>query len=129
MLDAADDAAAANMGGNWHMSTKADMDELVANTTNSWVTCDVEHDGEHTTMLGRLFVSNTDLNKKLFIPAAGYFNISSFHGGGSAGRVLSSSVHSGNPNDAFRLGFGSSDCSVQHNHRNYSFSVRGVKQP
>ncbi len=126
VLVAADDAAAVNMGGKWHMPTKADIDELIANTTNSWVKCNVEHDGEHTTMLGRLFVSKTDTNKKLFIPAAGYFVGGSFSYRGSSGFVRSSSVYSDNTRNAYYLDFGSRDCYVYSDYCYYGFSVRGV---
>lgn len=127
VLDAADDAASVNMGGNWHMPTKADMDEIIANTTNSWVTCDVEHDGEHTTMLGRLFISNTDTNKKLFIPAAGRRINGSFRYSGLNGFVWSASVSSSNTNNACGLYLYSSNCYVGDSYyRFYGYSVRGV---
>ena len=37
MLTAEDDAATAQWGDGWRMPTKADWQELIANTTNAWV--------------------------------------------------------------------------------------------
>ena len=65
-LDLEDDAANANMGGNWHMPTPTQIQELL-NTdyaTNEWTT----QDGVN----GRLFTSRSDPSKSIFIPAAGY---------------------------------------------------------
>lgn len=38
VLEPEDDAATANCGGEWRMPTNADIEELVANTTNKWMT-------------------------------------------------------------------------------------------
>ena len=58
-----DDAAHVNMGGIWHMPTPDQISELIYNTTSEWV----ELDGVN----GRLFTSNKDTSKSIFIPAAG----------------------------------------------------------
>ena len=80
-LNPEDDAATVNMGGNWHMPNKREIDELFANTTNSWVNCDVEHEGKHTIILGRLFVSKKNSSKKLFLPTGGYWDPRNFFNG------------------------------------------------
>lgn len=58
VLDLEDDAAHVVMGGDWHMPTKADYQELTANTSSVW-------DGAKS---GRTFTSNIN-GKSIFIPA------------------------------------------------------------
>ena len=62
-LDLEDDAAHVHMGGDWHMPRPTQIQELLDNTTNTWVTMNDEN--------GRLFISNKDDSKYIFIPAAG----------------------------------------------------------
>ena len=121
-LELADDAANANMGGDWHMPTPEQIRELIntAYTTNAWTT----QDGVY----GRLFTSKNNGNS-IFIPAAGYAWNGSLYdvGSGGLGNVWSSvlstfSVSSGQSLDfysgrAYLGGYGS---------RYYGFSVRGV---
>lgn len=63
-LELEDDAANVHMGGNWHMPTPTQIQELIDNTTSEWI----EQDGVN----GRLFASKKDVSKSIFIPAAGY---------------------------------------------------------
>ena len=67
-LELTDDAAAANMGGDWHMPTKEQCEELLNTTyvTNAWVT-----DYQGSGVNGRLFTSVSNGNT-MFVPAAGY---------------------------------------------------------
>ena len=62
-LNLEDDAAHVNMGGDWHMPTPTQIQELLDNTTNTWTT----QDGVN----GRLFTSTKGTSKFIFIPAAG----------------------------------------------------------
>lgn len=64
-LELADDAAHANMGGDWHMPTPTQIQELLntAYTKNEWTT----QDGVN----GRQFTSKNN-GKSIFIPAAGF---------------------------------------------------------
>lgn len=57
-----DDAAAANWGGGWRMPTIEEWQELVQNTTLTWVTVN--------NVNGRLFTASN--GNSLFLPAAGY---------------------------------------------------------
>ena len=66
-LDLEDDAARVNMGGDWRMPTRSDLQELLENTENEWV-----EDFNSTGVNGRKFTSKTDKNKYIFIPASGY---------------------------------------------------------
>ena len=126
VLNPEDDAASVNMGGKWRMPTKVEMEELIDNTTSDWVLCSVLHEGEHTTMLGRLFVSKNDKTKKLFFPAAGRFISGSFNTSGALGRLWSSSFGFTSNMSAYAFYFGSTGCNVYSSTCDGGFSVRGV---
>ena len=64
-LELEDDAAHANMGGDWHMPTPKQAQELLDNTKRFWTT----QDGIN----GMAFISKNDTSKFIFIPATGYF--------------------------------------------------------
>lgn len=66
-LDASDDAAAANWGGNWRMPTTAEYQALLNATTTAW-TSDYQGSG----VSGFVLTDKTDSTKVLFFPAAGY---------------------------------------------------------
>lgn len=66
VLDLEDDAAKVNMGGKWHMPSKEQFNELIANTNSTW-----ENNYNGSGINGRLFISKSDESKKLFIPASG----------------------------------------------------------
>ena len=82
ILELEDDAAHVNMGGDWHMPTPTQIQELLNNTTNTWTT----QDGVN----GRLFTSKSDNSKSIFIPAAGNAWDGSVQGSGDFGFVWSS---------------------------------------
>ena len=60
------DTAAQVWGGEWHMPTSAQMDELIDNTNNEWTTVN--------NVNGYKFTSKTDSSKYIFLPAAGLWN-------------------------------------------------------
>ena len=62
-LELEDDAAHVNMGGDWHMPTPTQIQELIDNTTSAWTTSDG--------VRGFTFTSKNDSSKSIFIPAAG----------------------------------------------------------
>ena len=62
-LELEDDAANANMGGDWHMPTPEQIRELIDNTTDGWT----NYEG----VGGWKFISKNDSSKYIFIPAAG----------------------------------------------------------
>ena len=112
-----DDAASANMGGDWHMPTKEQLEELTANTTSTWTTMNGVN--------GTLFTSNINGNT-LFIPAAGSCIIGSVYGEGSSTSVWSSSLYVEYPSGAWSIIFSSSGMSMNHNTRYDGRYVRGV---
>ena len=129
VLGTADDAAYVATDGKMRMPTAAEIDELLANTTNQWCQCTVLGE-DHTShnIYGRLFTSKTNTDAKIFIPAAGYFTGNgSFSGTGSGGYVWSSSVHTDNVLYGSYLNFSSSNCNrYNYGSRCSGFSVRGV---
>jgi len=123
VLDAEDDAASVNMGGEWHMPTKGQCDELFNTTyvTNTWVE---NYNGSGVN--GHLFTSVSNSNT-LFIPAAGGYRDGEVNGVGGVGRVWSSSLNTGSVLSAWYFGFGSDDAGLTNNGgRCYGQSVRGV---
>lgn len=62
-LELRDDAAHVIMGGDWHIPSPTQIQELIDNTISKWAKqCGVS---------GRLFISKKDSSKFIFIPAAG----------------------------------------------------------
>lgn len=117
-LELEDDAAHANMGGDWHMPTPKQCQELIDNTTSTWTT----QDGVN----GRLFTSKKDGTKSIFIPAAGDAWGGSVHGSGGSGCVWSSMLSAGDVYNGPLLYFGSGDVSLYNYARYNGLSVRGV---
>ena len=116
-LAASADTAAQEWGGSWHMPTRAQMQELTANTTYEWV---ANYKGSGIN--GGTF---TAINGAvLFFPAAGdWYNISQSNVG-SGGLCWGSS-----PNgslSAYRLGFGDGGRGVDDYDRAGGYSVRPV---
>ena len=112
-----DDAANANMGGDWHMPTPDQISELLNNTTNTWTT----QDGVN----GRLFTSKNN-GKSIFIPAAGYASGGSLYDSGGEADVWSSTLKESSVNYGRYLSFDSYNVNLRSDYRSYGFSVRGV---
>ena len=81
-LELEDDAAHVHMGGDWHMPTPDQLDELIDNTTTAWTTSDG--------VSGMTFTSKKDDSKSIFIPAAGYAWGGSVYDSNRNGNVWSS---------------------------------------
>lgn len=119
VLDKEDDAAAVNWGGNWRMPTKTEQDELRHNCTWTWTT--------QNGVKGYKVTSKSNGNS-IFLPAAGFRYNSSLNNAGSGGSFWSSSLTTGDPNNAFTLGFGSSGVHDGYSNRYFGRSVRPVCQ-
>ena len=117
ILDLEDDAAHVHMGGDWHMPTKEQCEELKANTTSIWTT--------QNGVNGRLFTSDTT-GKSVFVPAFGNADGSGLYGVGSDGYVWCSSVEEDYLGTAWYLGFQSSNMYMTHNTRIVGRCVLGV---
>ena len=120
-LDLEDDAARANMGGDWRMPTEAEFQELLDNTYNEWI-----EDFNGSGVNGRKFTSKIDTSKYVFIPAAGFRTNDSVNYVGSDGDVWGSSLDISIPDYACGLTLNSSVCCMGYSYRCYGRSVRGV---
>ena len=118
-LDLTDDVANVVMGGEWHMPSRAQLNELTANTTSSWAT-----DYNGTGVAGVVFTSNINGNSIFFPAAGGVFDGSAGDQGVNFG-VWSSSRYSGSF-DAWYLDGGSDDVRMGDDYRYDGLSVRGV---
>ena len=122
-LETTDDAARANMGGDWRMPTRDEIQELVDNTDNEWV-----EDYKGSGVNGRKFTSKTNGSKYIFIPAAGYCLDGSVYNVGSGGYVWSSSLYTSEPDFAWSLYFRSGSCALDYYDRCDGRPVRGVRK-
>lgn len=121
-LELVDDAASVNWGGDWHIPTKEQCDELFNTTyvTNAWVT-----DYNGSGINGCLFTSVSNGNT-MFIPAAGYCEDGGVIGDGNNGYVWASALNSELVQSAWYFNFNSDGASVGYSIRYNGQSVRGV---
>lgn len=116
-LAASADTASIVWGGSWHMPTRAQMQELTANTTYEWVT-----DYKGSGINGGTFTATN--GAVLFIPAAGFWGYGSQNGVGNYGYYWGSSPSGSN--DAYRLYFDIGAKFVGYDGRKSGHSVRPV---
>ena len=116
-LDSSVDTAVQVWGGSWHMPTKAQMEELTANTTYQWVT-----NYKGSGINGGTFTATN--GAVLFIPAVGRWFRGSQYNVGSYGNYWGSSPNGSD--NAYYLSFGNDDDGVGSSDRKYGFSVRPV---
>ncbi|MBE6321126.1 MAG: DUF1566 domain-containing protein [Bacteroidales bacterium] len=116
-LELSDDAARANWGGSWRMPTDAEMTELREQCTWTWTS--------QNGVNGCKVTSKSNGNS-IFLPAAGYRNVSALSNAGSNGRYWSSSLNTVNPNDAWNVYFYSGSVYRYSLSRYYGLSVRPV---
>ncbi len=145
-LDASHDAATANWGGTWRTPTKAEFEALAAACSGSsannqtpvklintiteggiyWLSSTQTIESAYTGVAGLLFVSASDISKRVFFPASGYVLDPSLFYGGSGGRYWSSSLYTLDTNNAYSLEFKSSRDPSSNYYRYYGFTVRPV---
>lgn len=112
-LELEDDAAHVNMGGDWHMPTSEQIQELIANTTQKKTTLDGIN--------GITFTSTNVPLEYIFIPAAGVANDGKVQDIGTNGCVWSSMLSSGIATAQSLGGF-----SMHSSFRYLGYSIRGV---
>ena len=117
-LPSSADAATANWGIGWRMPTQSEMQELLDNCTYTWTT--------QNGVNGRLFTGPN--GNSIFLPAAGYRDVSSLYYAGSGGYYWSSSLNSSYTYRAWSLHFNSGYCFMNDYGRCYGQSVRAVCQ-
>ena len=115
-LDLEDDAVYTALGGNWRMPTKADIQELTANTTT-----------EVTSISGIQGIKITSKNNSnyLFFPFAGYARSGSMSNVGSDFYCWSSTLYSVGSANAWGFSVNSGN-NMNMNSRRSGQSVRGV---
>ena len=111
------DTAAQVWGGSWHMPTRAQMEELTANTTYQWVT-----DYNGSGINGGLFTAQN--GNYAFFPAGGFWYYGSQNDVGDNGGYWGSSPDGSS--NACDLYFSNGDKAVYNDYREDGFSVRGV---
>lgn len=116
-LDSSVDTAVQVWGGSWHMPTRAQMQELTANTTYQWVT-----NYKGSGINGGTFTATN--GAVLFIPAAGCWYDGSQLSVGDSGGYWGSSPDGSD--DACGLRFGDGDKGVYDDYREDGCSVRPV---
>ena len=117
-LEAADDAATANLGSPWYMPTGDEFQELLDNCTWTWTTQDGVNGCE---------VKSKKNGNTIFLPAAGYYFGSDLNEAGSWGGYWSSSLYTGNSEGARSLYFKSGEHNWDNSYRYCGFSVRPVR--
>ena len=121
-LDLEDDAARANMGGDWKMPSVALIEELVSETNSEWIT-----NYKNSGINGRKFTGPN--GNSIFIPASGLRSGSSFFSQGDDGYIWITLVQKYDSNGlAYCLNFDSDSISATNhtNDRCYGLTVRGV---
>jgi len=119
VLEPGDDAATANWGEGWKMPTKADFDELTANTTTAFT--------EQNGVNGLLCTSTANTNT-LFFPAVGGAVEGIVDYVGDYGSCWSTSLNDGDVRNACQLIFFETygSCGVYYTGRFFGYSVRPI---
>lgn len=110
-----EDVATVKWGKGWIMPTKAQFEELLANTTNAWTT--------QNGINGRKFTASN--GNSIFFPAAGYVYGGSLNVRGSLGYFWSRTRYSAT--NAWSLDVSSGGAGMLSNNRFHGFSVRPVR--
>lgn len=117
-LQLADDAAYANMGEDWSVPTEVQYQELINNTTNTWV-----DNYKNTGVSGRLFAGTN--GNTLFLPAVGAASSNVVYGISLYGLYWSANCID---NSGRNFGFSNSDIYFNNNPRSSGYPIRGVKK-
>lgn len=114
-----DDAAMANWGEEWRMPSKEEWEELLFNTTSTWITSPNGVDG-------LLFTASN--GARIFLPAAGFRSIDLFYWPGFYGCYNSNTLYKEEPSSSWGIVFSiDTDCEVSFGWRIVGHSVRAVR--
>ena len=117
-LEASDDAATVNIGGGARTPTKDEWQELMDNTTSTWIT--------RNGVNGRLLTAPN--GKSIFLPTPGYRLGRDIYFDGKYSFYWSSSLDTEHPDSAWSFGFSSAIQNLCGDYgRYYGFSVRAVR--
>ena len=144
-LEAADDAATAELGAGWAIPTSAEWEELGSQcywvwtknynnqNVSGYIVYKAKSAGDKGTKVysdGTPLASYSLFDAHIFLPTAGHCNVSSFYGLGSFGDYWSSSLNADYPNSARYCNVHSSGVNTYFNSdRCDGRSVRPVKRP
>lgn len=117
-LELADDAANVMMGGDWHIPTDSQANELFENTTSSWTT---DYNG---TGVAGLILTSTANGNSIFIPAAGDYLLGGLDGVGEYSDLWCQGLL--NVYSAYEFGFDNSGGGVWDKNRFGGLTIRGV---
>lgn len=115
-LPLANDAARVNMGGNWRIPTKTEVEELINNCTYLWTT--------QNGIAGALFTSNIN-GSTIFFPAAGRFDGANLEGLGENASYIASTLT--NASNCDRMYFDDEGADADGFDRYFGQSVRAVQ--
>lgn len=122
ILEAVDDITTTIYGSDYRIPTKEEIEELKA-LPNKWVT---DYNGV-SGLNGRIFTGTN--GNTLFIPAAGYFGVSTHYSVGSNCYLWSSSLSSGSSYNAWNIYLESAFIYLNSDYGRYSgYSVRCVSK-
>ena len=124
VLEASDDAARSNLGGNWRLPAKEEWDELLEDCTWEWKT---NYNG--TGANGYLVTSkiNGYTGTSIFLPTTGRYTGTNKMGSSTDGKYWSSTLHSSYQDSAFMLDFDNeNNHSVSDSDRYLGLAVRPV---
>jgi hypothetical protein len=124
-LDPDDDVAHVKWVGSWRLPTKKEQDELLNSCTWTWYNSgNTEFNGVAGYKVTSKVSGYTD--RSIFLPAAGYRDVTYLIGVGSYSYYWSSSLNTGYPNNACCVDFGSGYHYTDSNVRVIGLSVRPV---
>lgn len=135
VLETADDAAMVNMGSDWRMPTDTECEELINNTTATFIDLDGNEFSQSDAQSGAIAEYNLKgikLTSKfnsnsIFIPAAGYYDEAMVDGISMVGYLWSSSLNTSNSQEARLMFFYHvGGLEVYNTDRYLGLSIRGV---
>ena len=113
-----DDGATTAFGSSARIPTEVEWQELIDNCTSEWT--------KYNGVNGYMFTSTSNSNS-LFLPAAGYREVSSLNGNGIRGRYWSSSLYAPSPYGARYFSFDSNGSLSGNHYRYFGLTIRPVR--
>ena len=114
-----DDAAHIHMGGDWHIPSPEQIQELIDNTEASFITSNYG-------ISGMVLTSKKDVSKSIFFPFAGYALDDSIDWAGDYGGIWASMISMNGINYGKYFYFYSEGAYPDECSRYYGVSVRGI---
>ena len=119
-LQAEDDAATANWGGNWQMPSRQQFEELIS---SEYTTAVRSYRGD----VAGLLVTSLINGESIFLPTCGIYMYDKQYNVNYAGEYWSRSLFTESCDNAYYLGFAWSGPEVGEHYRPYGMSIRPVR--